>query len=190
MARLSREAIDQMGFAAVGSNAQISDRASFYNCANISIGDDVRIDDFCVLSAGRGGITIGSYIHIAVFTSLIGDGMISLGNFCNLSSRVALYSSTDDFSGTAMTNPMISQEFTNVRSAPVILHQHVVIGTGSVVLPGVTMHEGAALGALSMVKDDCNSFTIYAGTPAKAVRDRKRDLLTLTRAFLASKIVK
>jgi len=178
-----------MGFGAVGANALISDRASFYNCGNIFIGDNVRIDDFCVLSAGAGGIHLGSHIHVAVFTSMIGDGRITLADFCNLSSRVAIYSSTDDFSGATMTNPMVPKKFTGVQHAPVFLGEHVVIGSGSVVLPGVTIAEGAAVGALSLVKEDCDSFKIYAGAPAKAVRERKRDLLVLAEEFLRSKAV-
>ena len=67
MAMLSQEAIEQMGFASVGKNVQISDRASFYGASRISIGSNVRIDDFCVLSAGVGGISIGQHVHIAVY---------------------------------------------------------------------------------------------------------------------------
>ena len=37
-----------------------------------------RIDDFCVLSAGEGGIEIGDYVHVAVFCMLIGAGKIKL----------------------------------------------------------------------------------------------------------------
>jgi dTDP-4-amino-4,6-dideoxy-D-glucose acyltransferase len=58
MGVLTRAQIDAMGFKSVGVNVNLSDRASFYNCANISIGDNVRIDDFCVLSAGAGGISV------------------------------------------------------------------------------------------------------------------------------------
>ncbi|MCE9680634.1 acyltransferase, partial [Shewanella sp. AS1] len=62
MAQLAREVIDSMGFATVGENVLISDRASFYNCPGISLGSNVRIDDFCVVSAGAGGIYIGNHV--------------------------------------------------------------------------------------------------------------------------------
>ena len=84
MGVLTRAQIDAMGFKSVGANVNLSDRASFYNCPNISIGDNVRIDDFCVLSAGAGGIALGNFIHIAVYTSLIGAEAITLADFCNL----------------------------------------------------------------------------------------------------------
>lgn len=183
MAKLSRDVIKQMGFAKVGADVCISDRASFHNCAAITIGNYTRIDDFCVLSAGSGGINIGEYVHLGVASSLIGAGTIMLSDFCNLSSRVAIYSSNDDYSGATMTNPTVPTCYTSVTHADVFLRKHVIVGCGSVILPGVTLEEGVAVGALSLVKSDCQAFGIYAGNPARRVRTRRRDLLDLERAL-------
>jgi len=184
---LSRDAIEALGFAAVGENVQISDRASFYGINRISIGDDVRIDDFCVLSAGIGGIAIGNHVHIAVFSSLIGAGNIKLSDFCNISSRVSIYSSNDDYSGATLTNPTVPSEYTGVTHADVFLGKHVIVGSGSVILPGVTLEEGVAVGALSLVTKNCAAFGIYAGNPARRISERKRELLELEHKFLSSK---
>ena len=118
-------------------------------------------------------------MHIAVYSSLIGVGKISLADFSNISSRVAVYSSTDDFSGLAMTNPMVPSEYTNVYHADVRFEEHVIIGAGSVILPGVNLGEGVAVGALSLVKNDCYPFGIYAGVPAKRIGERKREILEM-----------
>lgn len=185
MAMLSREAIAQMGFASVGENVQISDRASFYGAARIAIGDDVRIDDFCVLSAGVIGINIGQHVHIGVYASLIGAGKILLSDFCNISSRVSIYSSNDDYSGATMTNPTVPVAYTGVTHADVFLGRHVIVGSGSVILPGVTLEEGVAVGALSLVNKSCTAFGIYSGNPAQRISERKRDLLELERVFLS-----
>lgn len=179
MAWLSRDEIVSMGFAGVGTNVLISNKASLYNCANILLGSNIRIDDFCVLSAGKGGIFLGDYIHIAVYTSLIGAGKISLFDFCNVSSRVSIYSSNDDYSGATMTNPTVPSDFTGVIHASVTLEKHVIVGAGSVILPGVTLHEGVAVGALSLVKADCKEFGVYAGAPARRIGSRKKDLLEM-----------
>lgn len=179
MAFLTDEQVREMGFACVGKNMMLSDKASYYNCKNIRLGDNVRVDDFCILSAGLGGIDIGNYIHIAAFSSLIGAGNISLANFSGISSRVSIYSSNDDYSGRALTNPTVPAEFTNLKHADVKIGRHVIIGAGSIVLPGVTLEDGVAVGALSLVKKDCKSFGIYMGVPAKRIGERKRDLLEL-----------
>lgn len=186
MAIMVREAIAQLGFASVGENVQISDRASFYGASRISIGSNVRIDDFCVLSAGAGGINIGAHVHIAVYSSLIGAGKIILSDFCNISSRVSIYSSSDDYSGSTMSNPTVPNEYTGVTHADVFLGRHVIVGSGSVILPGVTLEDGVAVGALSLVNKNCEAFGIYSGTPVRRTSGRKRDLLELERAFLTS----
>lgn len=182
---LCRAAIEAMGFAAVGENVQISERASFYGASRISLGHNVRIDDFCVLSAGSGGIEIGNYIHIAVYTSLIGAGKIKLSDFCSISSRVSIYSSNDDYSGATLTNPTVPSEFTGVTDADVLLGKHVIVGSGSVILPGVILEEGVAVGALSLVDKKCLSFGIYYGNPVRRISNRKRDLLDAEARFLS-----
>ncbi|EMJ0103216.1 galactoside O-acetyltransferase [Enterobacter cloacae] len=177
MAILTREEIEQIGFASVGNNVFISTKASFYGSSKIHIGNNVRIDDFCVISAGEGGVYIGNYIHIAVYSSLIGSGRITLMDYSNISSRVSIYSSNDDYSGNYMSNPMVPTEFTNVMHAPVVIGRHVIIGSGSVILPGVVLGDGAAIGALSLVKDNCDNFYIYAGNPLKKIKQRTQNLL-------------
>src|ERR1700760_4625998 len=135
MSTLSRATLVDMGFASVGDNVRISDRASFYGTSRIVLGDCVRIDDFCVLSAGRGGISIGHNVHVAIYSSMIGAGKISLEDFSNISSRVSIYSSSDDFSGETMTNPTVPDEFKKVLNADVYIGKHVIVGCGSVILP-------------------------------------------------------
>lgn len=179
MGTLSRQQIEVIGFKSVGENVLISDKASIYGAAHISIGSNVRIDDFVVLSAGDGGIEIGNYIHIAVFSSLIGAGRITLSDFCNISSRVSIYSSSDDYSGEYMTNPMVPKSLTNVIKAPVCLGKHVIIGAGCVVLPGVRLEEGVAVGALSLVAKSFSNFDIIGGSPAKVIKKRDKKLLEL-----------
>ncbi|HQQ62999.1 MAG TPA: acyltransferase [Pseudomonadales bacterium] len=186
MGILTREQIDGMGFFSVGENVRLSDRASYYNCANISIGNNSRIDDFCVIAAGEGGIQIGCFVHIAVFCSLIGRGKIVLDDFSGLSARVSVYSSSDDYTGLAMTNPTIPEQFTNVKHANVSIERHVIVGAGSVLLPGINIAQGTAIGALSLVTKSCEEFSVYTGNPAKRITRRKRGMLELEKKFLAS----
>jgi dTDP-4-amino-4,6-dideoxy-D-glucose acyltransferase len=186
MAWLTDEQLKKMGFVSIGNNVMLSDKASYYNCQNIRLGNNVRIDDFCVLSAGVGGIEIGSYVHIAVYCSIIGAGKITIDDFANLSSRVSIYSSSDDYSGAALTNPTVLPEFTNVQHGDVKVGRHVIIGAGSIVLPNAILEEGVAIGALSLVKKDCSSFGVYAGIPVQRISERKRDLLELETKFINS----
>ena len=185
MAFLSRSQLLALGFRAVGADVNISDASRFYNAQAIEIADHVRIDDFCILSAGAGGIRIGRYVHIGCYASLIGKEEITLEDFSGLSGRVSLYSSSDDYSGEWLTNPTVPDELRKANHGPVRIGRHAIIGSGAVVLPGVSVGEGAAVGALTLVARDLDPFTTYLGVPARKVGERSRDLLAVEARILA-----
>ncbi|MGV7223498.1 MAG: acyltransferase [Nitrospinales bacterium] len=184
MSFLSKEQIIDMGFKHVGRNVKISNKASIYNPANISIQNNARIDDFCILSAGEGGIEIGRYVHIGCYSSLIGKAKIRLKDFSGISGRVSIYSSNDDYSGLFMAHPTIPDQYRNVSVGDVTLESHVIIGAGAIILPGVHIEEGAVVGAMSLVKDSCDAFGVYTGIPAKFIKRRKKNLLDLEKELL------
>ena len=186
MSFLSDTEISALGFESTGRNVKISNKASIYCAEKIVLGDNVRIDDFCILSAGAGGIYMGSFIHIAAYSSLIGRERIQLMDFSGLSSRVSVYSSSDKYTGNWMTNPTVPEDFTGVQHKPVIIGRHVIIGPGSVILPGAILEDGVAVGALSLVRGRCREFGLYSGIPAKRISERKRNLLELEKKLLAS----
>lgn len=179
MSFLSKKELEKIGFKHLGKNVLISDKCSIYNAKNISIGDNTRIDDFSILSAGEGGIEIGEYVHIACFASLIGKAKITMKDFSGVSSRVAVYSSSDNYNGEWMTNPCLPITVTNTIDKEVIIGKHVVIGANSVVLPGVTLYDGSAVGAMSLVSKSIEGPYVCAGIPARKIKDRKSNIFEL-----------
>ncbi len=179
MAFLSPSQIKQIGFLHTGNNILLSDKASIYNPAKISIGDNCRIDDFCILSAGTGGISLGRNVHLACYVSIIGKNKIIVEDFSGISARVSIFSSSDDFSGDFLTGPTVDEKYRNVNNADVIIYKHVIIGSGALILPGVTIGEGGAVAALSLLTNDVEPFTIVGGVPAIFIKSRSRKLLTL-----------
>lgn len=185
MAFLSRDAIEKMGFKSLGSDVKISDRASIYNAAQIELGNHVRIDDFCVLSAGPGGIEIGDYVHIACQSSMMGQARIIMRDFSGLSSRVFLYSSSDDYSGKSLTNPTTPEHLKTLNEGPVELGRHVIIGTCATVLPGVKIGDGAAIGAYGLVNSDIPESVIAVGQPCKVIKERSKDVFDLEKEVIS-----
>ncbi|WP_245966096.1 acyltransferase [Thermaurantimonas aggregans] len=181
---MTRHELEKIGFNSIGRDVYISKYARFYNPSNIKIGNNVRIDDFCILSAGIGGIEIGNYVHIGIFSSIQGDGKVTIQDFSGISSRVSIYSSNDDYLGFFLTNPTVPKEFRGVVSKDVIIEKHVIIGSGSIILPGVRIKLGAAVGALSVVNSDCEDFYIYKGNPATKFLKRSRNFINLESEFL------
>ena len=171
----TEEELAQLGLASFGTDVRLSRKASLYGISNISIGSHVRIDDYCVLS---GKIVIGNYVHINPFTGVFaGEAGVFFNDYANLASRVTIYAVSDDYSGNYMTSPLLSKEVTNITQSPVHIGRHVIIGTGTSILPGVDIGEGCAIGAMSLVKKSCKSWGIYGGIPCKFIKERSKRLL-------------
>lgn len=179
MAFLSFEALHEIGFKSLGENVRISELAKIYNPSQIELGSHVRIDDFTILSAGAEGIKIGNYVHIACMCGLMGAKRIEMEDFSGLSSRVFLYSSSDDYSGESLTNPTTPDNLKNLSEGPIILGRHVIVGTCATVLPGVTIKAGAAVGAYALVNSDVGESVVVAGQPAREIKKRSKTLFDL-----------
>jgi dTDP-4-amino-4,6-dideoxy-D-glucose acyltransferase len=178
--------LHKIGFKSVHNSVLISRSAQIYGASRITIGENSRIDDFCVISAGEGGIYIGRNVHIAVMCTVMGKSKIMLSDFCGLSSRVSIYSTSDDYSGKSLTNPTIPDKYKTMDNREVLLEKHVIVGSGTILLPGTRIGIGSAVGALSLVGGVLEPFTIFAGVPAKKVKKRCTRLIELEKEFIAS----
>jgi acetyltransferase-like isoleucine patch superfamily enzyme len=184
---LTESEVEALGLESHGRDVLVSRLASIHQPERIRLGSHVRIDDFAILTAGdSGGIDIGDNVHIATFAALFGGGGITIENYVGVSARSSVYSTNDDYSGEHLTNPTVPSEYTNVRRAPVRLGRHVLIGAHCVVLPGVYVGEGAAVGALSLINRSLDAWGMYAGVPAVFLKARSRTLLTLERKHHAA----
>ena len=178
----SETELHALGLKQFGTNVKISRKASIYGSNNIVIGNNVRIDDFCILS---GKIEFGNYIHIAAHSVIYGgDQGVVLDDYSNVSSMVSIYAISDDYSGLSMTNPMIPDNFKNVDSRKVVIGRHVIIGTHSVVLPGVYLREGSAFGAFSLINHDSEEWSINTGIPFVKLKDRNKYILDLEKILM------
>lgn len=173
----SSSELQGMGFKYVGQDVQIAKNCTILGLENISIGDNVRIDGGSTLACATGDLIIGSYIHIGGYCHLTCSGGISLGDFSGLSQGVRIYSVSDDYSGDCLTNPTVPRAFLNVTTAAVDIGKHVIIGSGSVVLPGASIGDGASVGALSLVNKPLESWGVYCGAPARRLKTRSKALL-------------
>ena len=183
MAFLSSESLAKMGFKKVGTNVLISDKAAIYNADQIEIGDNSRIDDFCVIS---GKVTIGRNVHIAVFCNVAGgtEGII-LEDFAGLAYGCHVFSQSDDYTGRTLSNPTVPALYKSETKKAVRIGRHCIIGTNALIFPGVTVAEGTAVGALTIVTKSTEPWSVYFGSPAKRIKSRRKDLLELEKQYLA-----
>ena len=166
--------LKELGLKSVGKNVLLSRKASIYSPEKISIGSNVRIDDFCILS---GDISIGDWCHISAYCALYGSKGIVMEGFCGISPRSVVLSATDDYGGDFLIGPHYPKELTNVTGGTVYLKKYSQIGTNCVVFPAITVGEGAVTGAMTLVNKDLEPWTINTGIPVNSSRPRKNGLL-------------
>jgi len=172
------------GFKSLGTDVRIDKTCTIIGLKNISIGSNVRIDGYTTISAGSGTLEIGSHIHISGYSLFSCAAGIVMEDFSAMSHGSKLYTASDDYVGPFMTNAVVPDKFKNVKTGPIVLKRHSLIGSGVVVLPNVTIGTGTTVGAMSLVSRSTDDWSVYAGIPAKKIRDRPKDLLELERKYL------
>jgi len=161
-------------FLSIGRDVSIWEKAQVIGPEKIEIGDSVIIDDFVLVIGGE--ITkLGSFIHIGAFSSIVGGGKLVMEDFSGLSGGVRIYTGNEDYLGSCLTNPAVPAPYRIPQRGFVTIKKHAIIGTNSIIFPNVTIGEGAVIGANSLVKKDCEPWTINVGSPAKPVKARPRE---------------
>lgn len=182
MAWLSKDELHKMQFKSLGKNVLISDKAAIYNPDLITIDNNSRIDDFCVIS---GKVTIGKNVHIAVFNNVAGGELgITMEDFSGLAYGCHVFTQSDDYNGNTLTNPTVPDEFKTEIKKPIRIGKHCIVGTSSIIFPGVDMGDGCSLGAMSMLTKSTPPWGVYFGVPAKKIKERKKLLLDLETQYL------
>lgn len=166
----TQEELQGLGLSSFGNNVLISRLAKLYGTSNISIGDNVRIDDYAILS---GKIEIGSFVHIGAFSSITGGRVgVKIGDFCGMSSQSKIFATSDDFVNGYLVGPCVPMQFRNVIEKPVLLTKHCHIGSHSLVLPGSIFLLGSCLGPMSLnMGRKLKEWSYYLGNPAKKIYD-------------------
>lgn len=185
MAYLTNKQLSEFGFKSLGNNIKVSDKASIYNPELISIGNHSRIDDFCVIS---GKITIGRNVHITPMCLVAGgEKGIIINDFVTFAYGVQVFTQSDDYSGKTMTNSTVPDKYKKEIKKEIRIEKYSIIGAGSIIMPGVILNEGTAIGAMSLVRKKTEPWSVYVGSPATKIKNRKKDLLKLAELYLIEK---
>jgi len=184
----SEEELTRFGFRRLGKNVKIKRSVTISHTENLAIENNVRIDDFVVIICSGEPCELGSFVHIASHCVFLGRSGFAMADFAGLSPQVTIVTLSDDYSGGKLTNPTVARRMTGGDQGRVTLGRHVIIGAGSVIFPAVTIGEGSSIGALSLVNSSLDEWGVYAGIPARRLKDRKKDLLTLEKALLAGDV--
>ena len=179
----TRKELEAMGFKSLGENVLIDRLTPIYRPDKISIGNNVRIGSFCILS---GDITIGDFVHIASYAFLNGAAGIELESFVGVSAYSHIITSNSDYSGEFLATPTVPEIYRNDNSQKITLKKHSIMGSGAHLLPGAILEVGTVLGAMSMINKHTKPFGVYFGNPARLFGTRQEKILELEKEVLAN----
>jgi dTDP-4-amino-4,6-dideoxy-D-glucose acyltransferase len=156
-----------------GKNVLVDFATTIDGAENVFLDDYVWVDHHCQLNARVGHIRVGKRVHIAPYTIISGAAGVTIEDYVGIASFVQIYSHSErPKNGLRISGPMIPEEQKGMQSGPIVLKKDSFVGAGAVILPGVTLHEGAVVGANSLVTKDVDAWTIAVGVPARAVGRR------------------
>lgn len=161
----------------IGINNIIRERAIFSRPENIIIGNNNMIDDYVLISGGKGSelTTIGNHVHIAMFSTVMGCCGATFEDLSNLGPGTRVFTDTDDFVNGGLINPTIYEDLRNLVKGRVIFKRFTATGANCVVISNITIGEGATVGAGSVVIEDIEPWTVNVGVPSRPIKMRNKE---------------
>ena len=137
----------------------------------VKLSSHISIDPFVYMTTEA---EIGNWVHIGSHVSVIGgkESKLTIGNYVAISTGCRLICRSDDFNKKGIAIPFAKDVERHLYGSFITIKDKVILGANVVVLPDVTIGEGAVVGANSLVKTDLDAWGIYAGTPAKKIGER------------------
>jgi acetyltransferase-like isoleucine patch superfamily enzyme len=150
----------------------------------LTVGENCLLNAAFVFEAKTGEIRLGDRCYLGANSAILCRNKVLLGNDVTIAWNVTIYdhdSHSMHWRDRAIAVKLFYERYgksdcfdkldwSNVRSAPIVLHDRVWIGFGATILKGVTIGEGAVVASCSVVTQDVEPYTVVAGNPARAVR--------------------
>ncbi len=189
-------------FKRCGENVFIDEGVIIQNPQWISVGDNVWIDKYVILIAGKpddkksskiftkksnpyfsgveGELIIGNYVHIAPHCTIQAHGGVYIGNNVGIASGSRVYSLSHHYKN--LTNPDDKYEYKftpmadfteqSLISAPVVIDDNCAIGLNCVVLPGTTVQKGTWIGVSSYISGVVKGNAVYVSQQAHFLKEK------------------
>lgn len=141
-------------------------RAALYRAAGMPQAS-LSVSPHCRISGSPNNVSIGRGTYINVGCFLEAYGPITIGNDCAVGMEVLVVTSTHPLNAEGWDPASVGR--------PVVIGDRVWLGARCIVLPGVTIGDDVVVAAGSIVTKDCAPGGIYAGAPARRVRELRGD---------------
>lgn len=170
----------------VGSKSYVDPLVRVYGDGPVVIGDRSRIDAEVVISSGK-GVYIGDNVHLSRGAMLCGgSGLIEIADFVGIAADVKIYTASED-PWAGLNNPTVPSPFRRPKTGDVRIGKYVLLYANVVICPGVTLHDGCVVAALTIVRGSVPAGVVVAGHDLREIG--RRDVEQLRRVeqeYLAS----
>lgn len=168
--------IDREDFISIGEDVFIHDQAIIKYPGLVKLGSHIAIDNGVTVSTK---LTVGDYVHISPYVCFIGGKTIgiTLRDFTFVAAGTKIVAGSERYTGEGLVNPTVPIEYRSLIFEEVIFDTFSGCGVNCSILPGVTLGEGAILGANSLAIENLEPWTVYVGSPAKPIKIRRKDLI-------------
>lgn len=154
----------------LGDRVMVGEGALLDACCqegNIELGDDVWVSRGCILVSGSEKIELGPSVYLGYRTLLFGHAGIRIGENTLIANDVQLICGSHIFS-----DPKVPIRQQGADERPIVVGDDVWIAASAIVLGGVTVGDGAVVGAGAVVTKDIPPYSIAMGVPAQVVGQR------------------
>ena len=131
--------------------AKISERTE------LKMGKDSFIGDFCLITVPY--LKVGDRSQINAFSRIVGRKRVIIGDDVVISYGVTILTSTDTPEGAYMNDARPESE-RRIREGDVVIEDGAFIGANAVIMPNVTIHKRAVIGAGAYIDEDVEPETI------------------------------
>ena len=153
-----------------GDGVRLYPLCKMIRACNAELDDHCQIMDFVFIDAGK-SLKIGKYSTLTWYVLIEGGANTYIGDRVFLGPGTKILTSTYELNGYYAIEH-IPEGCHATRYGDIIIKDDAYIGANCTVLPGVTIGEGAVVGANALVNKDLESWGIYVGSPCKKIGDR------------------
>jgi galactoside O-acetyltransferase len=180
-------------FKKCGKNVIIDQGVIIEGAEFISLGENVYIDKYCIISTGKtligkilrkentafqgeiGELIIGDNVHLVQFCIIMAYGGVRIGDYCTLSSGTKIYSLSNlpyDFEDKSKIISIMPYETAPFILSPVVLEDNVWLGLNCIVMPGTHIQKNSFAVSSSLLMGKYTENSYLSGNPAIKVRNR------------------
>jgi len=150
----------------IGRGAHIEKHVTLHG--NVVIGEGSVIGAFSILSTlPKGQLAIGRDVYVNAFSVIGAAERVEIADHCIFAAYVQITDATHQIEDVSVLT-----KHAPIRSDPVHIGENVWLGSGAMVTMGVSIGQGAVIGAKALVTRDVPAMSVAYGVPARVVRSR------------------